>query len=441
MTHIGLGLLCAAILVAKTSVAAASAQPTASTSPAASAVATESPAATPSASPSPQPTRSPIVPPRDAPAVRSTTPPIGPTQAPSIPPLPDSLWLDGDTAINVPITIHGQRPYIQVVLNGHPATFVIDTGATATIVDPAAAQDGPAQNAISLQIGDLRFPRLQPVLANVRSYTETCLGMPADGVLGRDLLARYPVSLDFPDRTLTIFRESRSAAAAQPAAAVSMALRVIDGQPAVLASLDGQPVLWFALGTGTSFEVQVRPATGHASRYARAEHSLPLLETTISGDVTGLLVRAHSLSVGPLMFNQPLLALLDLQRDHAKTELAGALGATMLNRLNLMIDEVIGNVEVTAPPGAELAPLYNTSGITLMMKRGDIVIRSVVPGTPADVAHLRAGDEIVSVDGLVPATLDFARQLLDGSPGTKVVVAYRRWHITHSVTLALHVII
>lgn len=338
------------------------------------------------------------------------------------------------------MTTHAQRPFISVVLNGHPATFVVDTSAAFTYIDAGAATDSAA-GTISLQIGELRFPHLQPLRVSVRYFCETYLGAPADGIVGRDLLARYPVLLDFPDHAMTIFHDSHAAATAQPPAAVSLGLRVIDGQPAVLGSIDGQPAVWLAVTTGASFQAQVGPSSAIASRYAHAEHALPFQEPTLGGEVSGQLVRAHALTLGPLTFSQPLLALLDMASDHPKSELAGALGATTLTRLSILIDESAGSAAIFAPPGSTSALLYDPSGITLVARHGAIVIHSVVPGTPADAAHLRQGDEILSINGLAPVSLDFAQQLLDGSPGTHVVLSYRRWHVVRSATITLHVII
>ncbi len=350
------------------------------------------------------------------------------------------MWLGTDTSVNVAMTTHAQRPFISVVLNGHPATFVVDTSAAFTYIDAGAATENTA-GTISLQIGDLRFPHLQPLRLNVRYYCETYLGAPADGIVGRDLLARYPVLLDFPNHTMTVFRDSHAAATAQPPSAVSLGLRVIDGQPAVQGSVDGQSAVWLALATGASFQMQANPSSVIAGRYAHAEHLLPFQEPTLGGDVSGQLVRAHALTLGALTFSQPLLVLLDMASDHPRSELVGSLGATMLTRLSVLIDESAGNAAIFAPPGSTSALLYDPSGITLIARHGAILIRGVVPGTPADAAHLRQGDEILSINGLAPTSLDYAQQLLDGSPGTHVVLSYRRWHAVRSATITLHVII
>jgi hypothetical protein len=350
------------------------------------------------------------------------------------------LWLGNASVVNVPMIIHAERPFIQVLIDGHPATVIIDTAAITTMVDTNTTGETGATAEISLQIGDLRFPRLQAQRADVRAYSETHLGAEADAIIGRDLLQRYPVVLDYPNRALTVFRDSHGAAAALPTGAVSLALRVIEGRPAIQAVLDGQSPLWFALGTGAGYEILLNPSAEHSGRYLPAEHSIPFQEAMPGGDLDGMLVRAHSLTLGSLTFNQPLLVVSSATRVQPRSELAGGLGATLFSRLTLSIDEISGSAAVVALPSATSARFYDPSGIALVMRRGAIIVHSVVPGTPAD-GHLREGDEIVTINGLAPATLDFARQLLDGAPGTKVVVAYRRWHLIHYVILPLHVII
>jgi len=400
-----------------------------------------SPAASSTRIPVALPSAPPIVPPRDAPAVRRTTSPFSPAPMTSMPPPPDSIWLGNDEAVTVPIALHGERPFIQVVIDGHPATAVVDTAAVETLIDAGTADVGDTTEAISLQIGDVRFPRVRATKSRVRAFTETYLGTRADAIIGRDLMQRYPVSLDFPNRLLTVFRESHGAVAAQPAGAVSMTLRVIDGRPAVAGSLDGQPPVWFALNTGASYEVELNSIAGRTGS-AHGQHSIPFRDSRIpGGDYSGVLERGRSLTLGSLTFNQPLIAWLSTRPNQPKSELAGALGAMTLTRLSVLIDELAGNVTIVASQGATAARLYDPSGIALEMRNGAIVVHSIVLGSPADVAHMHEGDEIVTINGLAPATLDFARQLLDGNPGTKIVIAYRRWHLIHHVTLPLHVII
>jgi hypothetical protein len=396
------------------------------------------PTATAAPTPMSAPSPSPIVPPHDAPPVRATTAPFTGVNLLSAPQIPDSIWMASSNAIAVPMTVYRGRPYLDVILNGHPATMLLDTGAVATLIDRQILDDSPNHAAVSLQIDDLRFPHLAAQPAGVRSYTETNLGAPADGIIGADLLSRYPAEFDFPNRMLTIYRNSASIAGAVPKTAVSAPFRVIDGRPALEASLDGDQDLWFTVATGAGFEMQLEPVADHAARLER-QVTVPFDDTTASGDISGRLARARTLVLGGVTFYQPLVAILNLQRPGS--ELSGALGAELLSRLNFFLDESSTNVSFVAGPAATSAFLYHPCGVSLVWRHGAIVVKNVIPGSPADAAHLRPNDEILSINGLAPATLDFARQLLDGSPGSKVVVVYRRWGITHSASLVARVLI
>ncbi|MBV8722348.1 MAG: PDZ domain-containing protein, partial [Candidatus Eremiobacteraeota bacterium] len=49
---------------------------------------------------------------------------------------------------------------------------------------------------------------------------------------------------------------------------------------------------------------------------------------------------------------------------------------------------------------------------------GKIVVYDVRPGTPAAAAGLVKGDTLVSIDGVPPASLQQAREALNGAAGT-----------------------
>ena len=384
------------------------------------------------------PLPSPILPPRDAPPVRVTTPPFAASHLTAIPKPPDSLWLGDATSIAVPMTIRAGRPYIDAILDGHSATLLIDTSAVTTLLDADLSDTGASSAVVSLQIDQLRFPHLATQTAPVRTYAQTNLGAPADMVLGEDLLSRYPVQLDFPNRTLTIYRDAQSAAAAIPKSAVAAPMRVIDDRPTVEASLDGDAGLWFSLATGMGGEVLLEPDADGAAHLVR-QLTLPYDDITPAGVLSGRLVRAKAFVIGGVTFYQPLVGVVDAQRPGSA--LSGALGSNILSRIDLFIDQPASSVSFVAGPATTSARLYDPSGLSLSLRHNAIAVRSVVPGSPADTARLRPGDEILSINGLAPATLEFARTLLDGSPGTKVQVVYRRFGLTRSATLLLRVLI
>src|ERR1043165_8047548 len=43
-------------------------------------------------------------------------------------------------AVTVPIQLHGVHIFVEIAINGKPATFVVDTGASANVITPQAVK-------------------------------------------------------------------------------------------------------------------------------------------------------------------------------------------------------------------------------------------------------------------------------------------------------------
>ena len=65
-------------------------------------------------------------------------------------------------------------------------------------------------------------------------------------------------------------------------------------------------------------------------------------------------------------------------------------------------------------------------GILVMQDGDDIVIVSVLDGTPADEAGIRPEDIIIKVDGKTPADMNDAVEMISGEAGTKVTITVKR---------------
>jgi len=130
----------------------------------------------------------------------------------------------------VPLEIASRHAIVTVEVNGRPASFILDTGAERTMVTVAAVQrlgldldqwtgttvmgiGGLArhQNALprSLTLGGvaLRHPTVlqDSTLAVGPLPISTFGGHLVDGLLGRDFLSAFDLSLDIPARRLTLY--------------------------------------------------------------------------------------------------------------------------------------------------------------------------------------------------------------------------------------------
>ena len=117
------------------------------------------------------------------------------------------------------------QPIVKVFANSATVLLLLDTGAEATVLTPAAAQRIGAQQARvmgrqmhgitgdipagelelrSFTIGGVEVPRKRVRVAPIEIVN--ALSGPLDGVLGADTLSSFDIDLDLPGRRMTLYR-------------------------------------------------------------------------------------------------------------------------------------------------------------------------------------------------------------------------------------------
>ena len=134
------------------------------------------------------------------------------------------------------VALLDNQPIVNVFANSATVLLLLDTGAEATVLTPAAAQRIGAQHAGvklgrqmhgitgdipagelelgSFTIGGVEVPRKRVRVAPIEIVN--ALSGPLDGVLGADTLSSFDIDLDLPGRRVTLYR-GQSCAAASPA--------------------------------------------------------------------------------------------------------------------------------------------------------------------------------------------------------------------------------
>ena len=135
----------------------------------------------------------------------------------------------GETAI----AMVRNEPIVRVFADGAALTLLLDTGAEATVLTPAAAQRIGAQRSgvelgrqvhgitgdvtagelelRSFMIGGVEAQRRRVRVAPIEIVNDAT--GPLDGVLGADTLSSFDIDLDLPGRRVTLYREQGCAAA------------------------------------------------------------------------------------------------------------------------------------------------------------------------------------------------------------------------------------
>jgi predicted aspartyl protease len=134
------------------------------------------------------------------------------------------------------VAILNDQPIVKVFANSAAVLLLLDTGAEATVLTPAAAQRIGAQHARvewrrqmhgltgdipagelelrNLTIGGVEVPRRRVRVGPIEIVN--ALSGPLDGVLGADILRSFDIDLDLPGRRMSLY-QGQSCTAAAPA--------------------------------------------------------------------------------------------------------------------------------------------------------------------------------------------------------------------------------
>lgn len=347
------------------------------------------------------------------------------------------------------------RVYVPVRIDGsEPLWFILDTGATPTIIDAAVARrlhlpthgDTAVQGAgsgtsrqsqaspVRLTIGATTMEVAQPAVADLVGLLASTSGRVPAGLVGSQFFREHVVELDFERNRVALFapETDRSARFEQ-----SIAIDVSSGVPMTGATL--------ALPSGRRVSMKVMVDLGAKSTLLVAEpfiarerldDAFPVKVTTlfgagVGGDTSYAFGRAMSLALD----RDPRSAIADpvvglsVGGTIRSTGFDALLGAEYLARFRVAFD--YGASRLLMSPTHGPAPGFDRSGMFIVaLDTGveHLVVRQVLAGGPAAEAGIQPGDEIVSLDGRAASALRLpgARALLKEDRRVPVSVVHAR---------------
>lgn len=161
---------------------------------------------------------------------------------------------DPDSATAIAGELAGSLLLVTAEADGVRGAFLVDTGAGATVLDAAFAEElglagrgrmeargaGGSEAAFFVDLETLRLPgvvvRGQTVVALPLEGVAAALGRPLAGILGYDFLSRFAVEIDWPAARLAL---RPPGAYRPPAGAVHVPLRIEAAVPRVEGSVEG----------------------------------------------------------------------------------------------------------------------------------------------------------------------------------------------------------
>jgi membrane-associated protease RseP (regulator of RpoE activity) len=168
------------------------------------------------------------------------------------------------------------------------------------------------------------------------------------------------------------------------------------------------------------------------------EHNAKSLSTDNATFTTGI---CSDLSIGPFEFTDVPVSISSAEKGlFSSPGFMGILGNEVLKRFNLFIN--VKQQRISLEPN-RLYPVtfeVNSSGLELISDDSlkKVVVDYVYPDSPADSSGLRAGDQILEINGkrITPAELPEIRSILSQSGSTVAILAARK-HELFKFTLRL----
>lgn len=355
------------------------------------------------------------------------------------------------------------------VNNSAPLDVVLDTGSGVTIVSPSVVQTTGIGSSHTLEAagigkgssstvhvlddcelqwgnypGELRLFH-QEAASIAIDYVSAGVGKRVDAFFGSNLFLHYTVTTDY-ERERTTFTPL-GFGPSPPGSPIP--IKIMGNVPYVEATIEGEDGKeisgLFLLDSGTAdakgaIVLSKTFLVAHPGLIAEANLVDAPAVTAVGGVIQFKLARVPHLNLGPFHFSEVVAAVPDASSGVlARANIAGFIGAGILRRFTVTWDYTHSLMFLLPNRGLE-APFETDASGTHLLSPGPkyqaVVIDSVLPNSPAALAGLEAGDEILSVDGVSGAPLwKFSDALRKA--GTTVVLEVRRKTTTLKIPLPL----
>jgi hypothetical protein len=330
---------------------------------------------------------------------------------------------------SIPFDLSGNIIYLRARINNSaPLWFLLDTGASSTVISARRARalglksEGKAASGATGGGVEVAYTKgVTFSLAGVKLLNQTVVSIPLDsfeqrvrgnfgGILGYDFISRFVVEVDYVKRVINLYDpQSYSYKGAGRRLPI-----VVNGTPLIRAELKvkGRERVagMFEIDSGLDGSVVVYHPFVKA--HGLLDAGLKTIETTgmgIEHEARYLSGRVEVFKVGDFSFEN-VIASFATEGTGAEgdTEIAGLIGGEVLRRFKVIYDYSRG--EIILEPNARLGDGFegDMSGLELAASggRGSVLkVADVREESAGEVAGIRKGDVLVSIDGKPAASL------------------------------------
>lgn len=358
----------------------------------------------------------------------------------------------GKTSTTIQAQMVGRYFQFDVRVNGKPVKLILDTGAGLNVLTPEAAERLGVKGGIEVQAQGAGSERTKARLVTLDSFQvgdavvskdqAVVIPLPealqCDGLVGYSFIRHFATTFDYANARLT-FTDPK--AFVPPVEAGRTELKIVQNHPRIKGALEGQEG-WFTLDTGANGTLTVLTPFSEANKLPEKQGAGKprIVGKGVGGFTMGSPVTLGSLTLGG--FQVPAVpSILSAQRDgaFAATDAIGNVGAEILSRFVFTLDYVAKKAYFMKASDFDRPYRVDRSGAWIDFQKGEFRLAGVAPGSPAEEAGLKAGDQIVAIDGTPLATVHplSANRPLQQPAGTSVKLTFKRGRQEKVVELTL----
>lgn len=275
---------------------------------------------------------------------------------------------------------------------------------------------------------------------------EEYAGVQVHGILSGNAFSRYLIKINYDKHTITLI--PRESAHLEKEGFTPLPLEIFRNKPYLNTLLQLSP--------DSIAKVKLLVDTGAGLPLLLFSNTHPMLPPPknaiaanigmgLSGFLQGFTGRIHGIQFGGLGQGEIITYFQQLDTSRQGLQLNqrnGLIGNSLLNRFLVVIDYQSATIWLKPGPLYREAFIFDRSGMSCIASGPNLkrfIIQTVIPGTPADEAGIKVGDEIVRI-GIFPASgysLSQIHKVFQKKPGKKIKITVQRGteRITASLTL------
>jgi predicted aspartyl protease len=354
---------------------------------------------------------------------------------------PDIIIRKNLDRIDIPFDYENNFIIVNVTLNNiFPLRFIFDTGAEHTILTQREITDllqvnysrklsllgadlseqlfAYVAHGVSLNInGVLASNRTILVLEEDYINFQEFAGINVNGIIGSDLFRRFVVRINYKKRIISLFNPSSFKAPGKNFTRIPLLIDKYKPHVTAITAIspNNPQSLKLLIDTGASLALLLYTNTNQ--KLSLPQHTLKSrLGMGMGGFIEGFLGRISSVTMDKLLIPNVITNFQDIPSSADTLWIQnrnGIIGNQILNRFHLIID--YPNAMLYLQPNTNLNKAFDSekSGLTITASGKNLdqfTVHDIVPDSPADIAGIKPGDLILSVNGF-SATFHSLEQL------------------------------